>query len=80
MTLENLKNLANKNLLKVEPPDQQEFDGLVSSAKRRLQDTKVEGLSEEGRFLSAYGAAHTLALAALRLISVIWYFNVCCTR
>ena len=38
--------------LKVEPPDQSEFDGLVRSAGRKLPD--------------AQNAAHSLALAALR--------------
>lgn len=66
MTLENLDNLVKINQLKQEPPDQTEFDGLVSSAKRRLQDAQVESLSEESRFLLAYGAAHALATAALR--------------
>ena len=50
MTLAELDNLVKINKLKVEPPDQKEFDGLVASAKRRLQDAMVEGLSDEGRF------------------------------
>ena len=66
MPLENLDNLVKIGKLKLEPPDQAEFDGMVSSAKRRLQDTNVAGLSEEGKFSSAYGAAHSLALAAMR--------------
>ncbi|MCK4742228.1 MAG: hypothetical protein KAT25_00255 [Sulfuriflexus sp.] len=66
MTLKNLDNLVKINKLKIEPPDQIEFDGMVCSAKRRLQDAKVEGVSEEGRFLLAYGAAHVLSLAAMR--------------
>lgn len=66
MTLENLDNLVKIGKLKLEPADQAEFDGMISSAKRRLQDTHVEGLSEEGIFSSAYGAAHSLALAAMR--------------
>lgn len=66
MPLENLDNLVKVGKLKVEPPDQKEFEGMVNSAKRRLQDTAVEGLSEEGRFSSAYGAAHSLAVAAMR--------------
>ena len=69
MTLKNLSNLDNLvkiKQLKSEPPDQGEFDGMVSSAKRRLQDAVVEAVSEEGRFLSAYGAAHVLSVAALR--------------
>ena len=66
MTLENLDNLAKIKQLKVEPPDQNEFDGMVSSAKRRLKDAEIEAVSEEGRFLSAYGAAHVLSVAAMR--------------
>lgn len=61
MTLAELDNLVKINKLKVEPPDQKEFDGLVASAKRRLQDAMVEGLSDEGRFSLAYGAAHALS-------------------
>jgi len=66
MTLAELDNLVKINKLKVEPPDQKEFDGLVASAKRRLQDAMVDGLSDEGRFSLAYGAAHALSLAAMR--------------
>lgn len=66
MTLAELDNLVKINKLKVEPPDQKEFDGLVASAKRRLQDAMVEGLSDEGRFSLAYGAAHASSLAAMR--------------
>lgn len=68
MTLENLDNLVKIKQLKVEPPDQSEFDGMVNSAKRRLLDSQVEALSEDGQFSLAYGAAHALALAAMR-----WY-------
>lgn len=66
MTLEQLENLVKIKKLKAEPPDQDEFDGMVSSAKRRLQDAAIEGLSDEGRFSLAYGAAHALALASMR--------------
>lgn len=66
MTLEKLDNLVNINQLKIEPPDQNEFDGMLKSAKGRLQDAQLEGLSEDGRFSLAYGAAHALALAAMR--------------
>ena len=66
MALENLDNLVKIKKLKIEAPDQREFEGMLASARRRLQDVKLEGLSEEGRFLSAYGAAHTSALAAMR--------------
>lgn len=47
MTLENLDNLVKIKQLKAEPPDQNEFDGMVSSAKKRLKDAEVEGVSEE---------------------------------
>ncbi len=50
MTLTNLENLVKINKLKVEPPDQREFDGMVSSAKRRLQDAKIDSLSEDSQF------------------------------
>lgn len=66
MTLENLDNLVKIKQLKAETPDQNEFNGMVSSAKKRLKDAQVEGVSEEGCFLSAYGAAHVLSLAAMR--------------
>ena len=66
MALEKLDNLVRIKELKAEPPDQREFDGMVASAKRRLQDARIEGLSEEGRFSLVYGAAHAIALAAMR--------------
>ena len=66
MTLENLDNLVKVGQLKKEPPDQAEIERLIKSAERRLQDAEIEGLSEEGRFSMAYGAAHALATAALR--------------
>ena len=66
MTLEKLDNLVNIKQLKAEPPDQVEFDGMLSSANNRLQDCQVQGLSEDSQFTLAYGAAHALALAAMR--------------
>lgn len=66
MSLEKLDNLVKINQLKVEPPDQKEFDGMVAFAKRRLQDVQIEALSVEGRFSLAYGAAHSISLAAMR--------------
>ena len=50
----------------LEKLDNNEFDGMVNSAKRRLQDAQVRGLSEDGQFSLAYGASHALALAAMR--------------
>lgn len=66
MTSSNLQNLADTGQLKSEPPDQNEFDGLVNSAKARLADALNEALSLESRFDLAYNASHAFALAALR--------------
>ncbi len=66
MTLRELDNLARTELLKREPADQQEFDGLVASGRRRLADAKNAALSAESRFDLAYNAGHAFALAALR--------------
>ncbi len=63
MTLDNLVKIKQ---LKVEPPDQYEFDGMLNSAKSRLQDSRIQGLSEDGRFFLAYSAAHAVALATMR--------------
>lgn len=63
-----LDNLAkiSKGGLKVESPNQAEFDGLVRSAKRKLLDAATPTLGLESAFDLAYNAAHALALAALR--------------
>lgn len=66
MTLAPLDNLVKIGQLKVEPPDTEEFTGMVGSAKRRLHDSQIEELAEDSKFSLAYGAAHALALAALR--------------
>lgn len=63
---ENLQNLQKIGKLKAEPPDQAEFDGLLRSAKRKLPDAQNATLSADSRFILAYDAAHSLALAALR--------------
>jgi hypothetical protein len=66
MSISQLDNLVKIGELKQEPPDQAQFDGFVASARNRIADLNVPELSEEGRFSAAYGAAHSLALAALR--------------
>jgi len=66
MTSRELENLAKTGKLKVEAGDQQEFDGLLRSARTRLTDAKIEVLSVESRFDLGYNASHALALAALR--------------
>jgi hypothetical protein len=66
VTLKKLDNLVKIKQLKVEAFDQAEFNGMLASAKRRLQDAKLPALSEESRFSLAYGAAHAVSLAAMR--------------
>ena len=66
MALEALVNLHRIGQLKSEPRDVQEFDRLLKMATSRLSDAKLKNLSNEGRFTSAYSAAHAAALAALR--------------
>lgn len=66
MSLAALENLARTRQFKAEPPDQNEFEGLLNSARTRIKDAGMEQLSDESRFLLAYGAAHAVALAALR--------------
>lgn len=61
-----LDNLVKGGLLKREPGDQGEFDGLVASGRKRLADAKKPGLSAESKFDLAYNAAHAFALAAMR--------------
>jgi len=62
-----LQNLVKIGQLKAEPATRAEFDGMVDSAKQLLADAQKENLAPESRFGLAYGAAHRLALAALRL-------------
>jgi hypothetical protein len=66
MSSKELDNLVRVGLLKKEPSDEGEFDGLVKSGRTRLNDARTQGLSPEGRFDLAYNAAHAFALAALR--------------
>jgi hypothetical protein len=66
MTKAELDNLVKSGPLKKEPPTRAEYDGSVSSAQKRLADAQGAALAAESRFDLAYGAAHGLALAALR--------------
>lgn len=61
-----LDKLLSIGQLKAEPPNHAEIRRLLTMAKTRLADTQVAGISAEGRFTSAYNAAHAAALAALR--------------
>jgi hypothetical protein len=66
MSSEELDNLVRISRLKTEPATRSEFTGMVNSARKRLVDAKNESLDPDSRFDLAYGAAHRLALAALR--------------
>jgi hypothetical protein len=66
MSSRELENLVDRGLLKREPGDQQEFDGLVASGRKRLADAKKSELAAESKFDLAYNAAHAFALAAMR--------------
>jgi len=66
MSKEELDNLVRINRLKVEPGSRSEFAGMVKSARTRLADAQNASLASDSRFDLAYGAAHRLALAALR--------------
>jgi hypothetical protein len=52
--------------LKAEPRNKTEVGRLLAMARTRLADAKLAKLSPEGRFTSAYNAAHAAALTALR--------------
>ena len=54
------------NVLSKEPPDANEFAGLVRSGLARLRDAEKTSNSLYSRFDLAYSAAHALCLAALR--------------
>ena len=66
MSETSLANLVRIGKLKSEPPSRSEFEGLLRSGQRRLQDAENSSLNLESRFDLAYNAAHALALAALR--------------
>jgi hypothetical protein len=66
VSLPALDNLVRVGQLKAEPRNVAEIRRLLASARTRLADAQVPALSVEGRFTSAYNAAHACALAALR--------------
>lgn len=61
-----LDNLVKMERLKIEPPTRNEYVGMLAAARSRLKDAQNEELAPDSRFDLAYGAAHRLALAALR--------------
>jgi hypothetical protein len=52
--------------LKAEAPNDAEIGRMLALARTRLGDAGLKGASAEGRFTSAYTAAHAASLAALR--------------
>lgn len=61
-----LDNLVRIGQLKAEPRNEAESRRMLVMACTRLADARLAQLSVEGRFTSAYNAAHAGALAALR--------------
>ena len=66
MSLPELDNLVRIGHLKAEPRNATEVTRMLAMAQTRLSDANLSKLSLEGRFTSAYYAAHAAALAALR--------------
>jgi hypothetical protein len=66
MGKQELDNLVRIQKLKVEAASRKEFEGMLASARTRLADAQNESLDPDSQFDLAYGAAHRLALAALR--------------
>lgn len=66
MALAPLDNLVRAGQLKAEPRNETEVSRLLTMAATRLADARLASLSRDGRFISAYNAAHAAALAALR--------------
>lgn len=66
MSQTELDNLVRIGQLKAEPRNRQESIRMLDMARTRLADAQLPTLSLEGRFTSAYNAAHAAALAALR--------------
>jgi uncharacterized protein (UPF0332 family) len=66
MTSKELDSLVRIKLIKTEPADRAEIEGLLRVGRIRLHDAKNKDNSFESRFDLAYNAVHALALAALR--------------
>jgi hypothetical protein len=58
MSLSVLDNLLRIGQLKAEPRNETEARRMLSMARVRLNDAQLASLSPEGRFISAYNAAH----------------------
>jgi hypothetical protein len=66
MSMPALDSLVRIGQLKAEPRNVLELARMLEMVSTRLADAQVSSLSLEGRFTSAYNAAHAAALAALR--------------
>lgn len=66
MSLPALDNLVRIGQLKAEPRNEAEVRRMLAMARTRLADAQLTSPSPEGRFTSAYNAAHAASLAALR--------------
>ena len=66
MSIKALENLVKTGQLKNEPPNAAEIQRLLAQAKNRFKDASLKDQSDEGRFIAAYDAAHSAALAAMR--------------
>lgn len=66
MSLPALDNLVRIGQLKAEPRNLAEVRRMLVMARTSLADAQLSSLSPQGRFTSAYNAAHGAALAALR--------------
>ena len=67
MSLPALDNLVRIGQLKAEPRNEAEARRMLAMARTRLEDARLTNLSIEGRFTSAYNAAHAAALTAASL-------------
>jgi len=66
VSLPALDNLVRIGQLKAEACNEREVRRMLAMARTHLADSSQVGLSVEGRFISAYNAAHAASLAALR--------------
>lgn len=66
MSLPVLDNLIRIGQLKPEPRNELEIKRMLEMARTRLADAELNSLSREGRFTSAYNAAHTVGWPANR--------------
>lgn len=66
MTSPELERLADRGLLKREPPVAAQVAALVTAGEEQLRDAATPRLSTRSRFQLAYSAAYALASAALR--------------